>query len=174
MKRTTLIASLFVLAVAFLSGCSVTDVHRSQQLDASARWALLPIANYAETPQAGERAEAILTTLLHQQGVRTLTRAPRSDRGGLPEFDQGAALEQSMRWARSQGYRYGVTGAVEEWQYKTGLDGEPAVGISLRVIDVNTGETVWSASGSKAGWGYATVSGTAQQLMSDLVGDMPL
>ncbi|MBO9471893.1 hypothetical protein J7355_17510 [Endozoicomonas sp. G2_2] len=174
MKRTTFIASLFALALITLSGCAVTDVHRSQQLDANARWALLPIANYAETPQAGERAEAILTTLLHQQGVSQLTPAPRTNNGGLPEFDQAAALDQAVTWARNQGYRYGVTGAVEEWQYKTGLDGEPAVGISLRVIDVNTGATVWSASGSKAGWGYATVSGTAQQLMSGLVGDMPL
>ena len=174
MKRSTLIAGLFALAVAMLSGCAVTDVHRSQQLDGSARWALLPIANYAETPQAGERAESILTTLLHQRGVNMLTPAPRSDNGGLPEFDQNAALDQALSWACSQGYQYGVTGAVEEWQYKTGLDGEPAVGISLRVIDVNTGATVWSASGSKAGWGYSTVSGTAQQLMSSLVSDMPL
>jgi len=152
----------------------VTDVHRGDELAASARWAQLPIANYAESPQAGERAGAILATLLHQRGIAQLTPAPRSDSGGLPEFDQQAVLQDALNWARGQGYQYGVTGSVEEWQYKTGLDGEPAVGISLRVIDVNTGATVWSASGAKAGWGYSTLSGTAQQLMSDLVSDMPL
>ncbi len=174
MKRITLFASVATLALAMLSGCAVTDVHQQQSLSTSARWAQLPIANYAESPQAGERAAAILATLLHQRGIAQITPAPAGDSGGLPEFDQNAKLDEALNWARGQGYQYGVTGSVEEWQYKTGLDGEPAVGISLRVVDVNTGQTVWSASGAKAGWGYSTVSGTAQKLMSDLVSDLPL
>lgn len=173
MKQIKIVAALCAL-VALVAGCAVTNVHQSQQLDASSRWAMLPIANYAETPQAGERAESILRTLLHQRGVSQLDSAPHSDNGGLPEFDQTQAYEQALSWARGQGYHYAVTGAVEEWQYKTGLDGEPAVGISLRVVDVNSGATLWSASGSKAGWGYSTVSGTAQQLMGDLVDDLPV
>lgn len=174
MKRITLFASVATLALAMLSGCAVTDVHQQQSLSSSARWAQLPIANYAESPQAGERAAAILATLLHQRGIAQITPAPAGDSGGLPEFDQNAKLDEALNWARGQGYQYGVTGSVEEWQYKTGLDGEPAVGISLRVVDVNTGQTLWSASGAKAGWGYSTVSGTAQKLMGDLVSDLPL
>ncbi|MES1926964.1 hypothetical protein [Salinisphaera sp. T31B1] len=174
MKPITRIVSFCVLA-AWLAGCAVTDVHREERLSASARWAQLPIANYAETPQAGERAAAILSTLLHQRGIDQLTAAPATQpAGGLPQFDDAADLADALNWARGQGFQYGVTGSVEEWQYKTGLDGEPAVGLSLRVIDIQTGRTLWSASGAKAGWGYSTLSGTAQKLMSTLVADLPL
>lgn len=175
MKSKLWIAGVLALTGLFVSGCAVTDIHGHQSMAASARWAQLPIANYAEAPQVGQRAGAILATLLHKKGIKSLDTAPTDqDSGGLPTMDPQHDYRQALKWARSNGYQYGVTGSVEEWQYKTGLDGEPAVGLSLRVVDVNSGETIWSASGSKAGWGYATLSGTAQKLMSNLVSHMPI
>lgn len=175
MKSKLWIAGVLALAGLLVSGCAVTNIHGKQRMAAGARWAQLPIANYAEAPQVGQRAGAILATLLHQKGIKSLDMAPTGeDGGGLPNLDPQHDYRQALKWARSNGYQYGVTGSVEEWQYKSGLDGEPAVGISLRVVDVKSGETVWSASGSKAGWGYATVSGTAQKLMAGLVAHMPV
>ncbi|MNP78015.1 hypothetical protein D3C76_1755480 [compost metagenome] len=62
-----------------------------------------------------------------------------------------------------------LTGSVEEWQYKSGLDGEPAVGISLRVVEVSSGRVLWSKSGARAGWSRESLAGTAQQVIETLV-----
>tara|TARA_R110000796_G_scaffold191362_1_gene308008 strand:+ start:8489 stop:8968 length:480 start_codon:yes stop_codon:yes gene_type:complete len=157
-----------------LNGCAVTDVHRTEPLDSQAAWALLPLANHSETPLAGQKAEASLSTLLHQQGIRSLASAPRSTPTGLLALPSDHDYQASLSWAQQQGIRYGVTGSVDEWQYKAGLDGEPAIGISLRVVDVNSGETLWSASGARTGWGFSTTSGVAQKLMAELVATLPL
>lgn len=157
--------------LVLLAGCA--GAYRNVQLPPDAGWALLPVVNYAETPQAGQRAEAILFTLLHERGVN-LRRYPPRTADALPELNDERRLQEAIDWARAANLRYGVTGSVEEWQYKAGLDGEPAVGLTVQVIDVASGRVLWSASGARSGWGYATLSGTAQELLQDLSGDMPL
>ncbi len=175
LSRHLLWLALFSIALStVLSGCAVTDVHRTEPLDRQVTWALLPLANHSETPLAGQKAEASLTTLLHQQGIRSLTQAPRTAPMGLLELPSDQDYQAALSWAQQQGVRYGVTGSVDEWQYKAGLDGEPAIGISLRVVDVNSGEIMWSASGARTGWGFSTTSGVAQKLMAELVATLPL
>ena len=63
MKRKLWITGVLALTGLLVSGCAVTDIHGDQSMAASARWAQLPIANYAEAPQVGERAGAILAAL---------------------------------------------------------------------------------------------------------------
>ena len=59
----------FVLASACLASCNVVRAPRSPTLDSRARWIVLPAANHSSSPQAGERLEAILVTLLRTRGV---------------------------------------------------------------------------------------------------------
>jgi hypothetical protein len=156
-------------------GCAVVEAQRGVRLDPRARWVLLPVVNHAEPPQAGERAEAVLGTILRAQGVADLRVYPAAkDDAGLPELDEQRRYEEALAWARAEGYAYAVTGSVEEWRYRSGLDGEPAVGLTVRVIELQTGRVVWSASGSRSGWGRDTVSGTAQKLMKTLLGQLQL
>lgn len=176
-KTKRILQSLFLIltATVLLDGCATQEVHVGAPLDARARWALLPIANYAETAQAGQRAQAILTTLLRSRGVVEIQTSPEiADSEGLPEMDDRRRLDTARAWARQQGYTYGVTGSVEEWHYKSGTDGEPAAAVSLRVIDMATGQTVWSATGARTGWGRESVSGVAQKLLKDLLHSLPL
>lgn len=173
MSKTMKLGIAMATGLMLLAGCAGQGAYRSVQLPPDAGWALLPVVNYAETPQAGQRAEAILFTLLHERGVN-LRRYPARTGDTLPELNDERRLQDAIDWARAANIRYGVTGSVEEWQYKAGLDGEPAVGLTVQVIDVASGRVLWSASGARSGWGYATLSGTAQELLEDLSGDMPL
>jgi len=153
-----------------LAACSVHDIPDGVSFDAGQRWALLPILNYSEEPLAGERAEAMLDTLLRMRGVDKLTHYPTLDNGDfMPELNERKRLEQSLAWARSQGFRYGLTGIISEWRYKSGLDAEPAVGITLQIVDIVTGQVVWSTSGARSGWGRESLSGNAQKVMRSLV-----
>jgi hypothetical protein len=65
-----------------------------------------------------------------------------------------------------------VTGSVEEWRYKGGLEGDPAVGLTLVVFELATNRVVWSASGSRTGTGADSVSGTALTLLGSLIDEL--
>ncbi len=78
-------------------------------------------------------------------------------------------MGKALEWARGERARYALTGAVQEWRYKVGVDGEPAVGISLQLIDVASGQVVWSATGGDSGCSRASLSGTAQKLLRRLL-----
>jgi hypothetical protein len=79
-----------------------------------------------------------------------------------------------LRWANQQNLRYAVTGSVDEWRYKSGLDGEPAVGITLNIVDLQTQEVIWTSTGARSGWGREGVAMAARTLLSDLLDDLPL
>ncbi|MFM2052374.1 MAG: hypothetical protein RL456_411 [Pseudomonadota bacterium] len=165
-----------ILLALAAAGCTVMDRARTgASLEAGARWVILPMANHTETPPPGPRAEVILESLLRQRGVQTLVRPPAAAgadmMGDLPDRKLQA---DSQRWAAEQGIRYALTGAVDEWRYKVGVDGEPAVGLVLQVIDLQSGDVVWTAAGAKSGWSREALSAVAQKLMRDLLADLSL
>jgi polysaccharide biosynthesis protein PelC len=171
----SIVRATSVAALLMLAGCSVRHVHRGEPLAQTQKWVILPVQNYAETPMAGERAEAILANLLRIRGVRELDRYPAPAMAAdLPELDERRRFDSALGWARSQGFAYGVTGSVHEWRYRTGLDGEPAVGLGIEVIELASGRVVWSASGALSGWSRETVSGTAERLLGRLVSQLEL
>jgi hypothetical protein len=159
-----------LLGALLLGGCSVIDRSPDRALDARARWVLLPMLNHTETPQAGLRAEAIMEGLLRARGVTDLARYPSSV-GQETLFDpaERKVLEQALDWARKSGARYALTGAVDEWRYKVGIDGEPAVGMTLQVIDLADGGVAYSAAGGRAGWSREALSAVAQKLARQLL-----
>ena len=44
-----------------------------------------------------------------------------------------------------------IFGSVSEYRYKMDLSEVPVVGINIRLLDVESGEILWTASKSKAG-----------------------
>jgi polysaccharide biosynthesis protein PelC len=162
-----------LLALAALAGCTAVDRVRTAQPDLQARWALLPIANHTETPQAGLRAEAIAETVLRTLGIKDLERYPAAlNAETLLDPAERKLAEQALAWAKGRNARYAVTGAVEEWRYKVGVDGEPAVGMTISVVDLSSGAVVYNASGGKSGWSREALSAVAQQLLRELLADL--
>lgn len=176
MKRLT---SLFtLLATLLLAACSTTssvsNLANGGSLDAGAKWALLPLTNHTDTPQAALAAEAIAEHQLRLRGVANIVRYPATlSRDSLFEPSERRVVDEAQKWAREQGARYGLQGAVEEWRYKVGIDGEPAVGVTLQVIDLSNGAVVWSASGAKSGWSREALSVVAHKVMDGLLASMP-
>lgn len=164
-------ALVFASLVLLATGCSTLDRGLPPTLERQASWTVLPFANHTETPLAASRAEAIAESLLTGQGIGRLRRqAGATTTEAL--FDGGGEREQrqaALAWAQQQGIRYALTGSVEEWRYKVGVDGEPAVGVALSVVDVSTGRTVWSGVGAKSGWSRDALSAVAQRLLKSLL-----
>jgi hypothetical protein len=169
---------LFALVLLVLGGCASTALQSgpaSVPLDARAAWVLLPIANNTDTPQAALSAEAMLETMLRQRGMGALRTYPASlTRDTLFEPTERKVTEEAQTWARDQGARFGVTGSVEEWRYKTGIDGEPVAALTLKVVDLQTGLVVWSATAARGGWSRDALSAVAQRVLADLLAGMPL
>ena len=153
-----------------LTACSTMDRGAAPALERQASWVVLPFANHTETPLAGNRAEAIALALLHAQGVG---KVQRYETGPQQEalFDAGDSKRQqeALEWARERQARYALTGAVDEWRYKVGVDGEPAAGVTLQIIDVASGDILWSGTGGKSGWSREALSAVAQKLIRDLL-----
>ena len=156
-------------------GCVSVESRAGQALNLDARWVLLPILNLAEAPQVGERIEAMLGPLLRVRGIEYLeVYSVRREPGKLPEVDDRRRFETALQWAKAEGYDYCVTGNVTEWAYKAGLEPEPAVGLSIEVRELETGKVVFSSAGSRTGWGNESLSGTAQELLADIISLMTL
>jgi hypothetical protein len=166
------ILAVLILAAA-ISGCTVVDRVRIGSPELNAKWVLLPMANHTETPQAGLRSEAITEAVLRTLGVRELERyPPELNADTLLEPAERKLAEQAMAWAKGRDARYAITGSVEEWRYKVGVDGEPAVGLALSVTDLRSGSVIYSASGGKSGWSREALSAVAQKLVKELLSEL--
>lgn len=167
---------LSVTLMCCLSACSSIQHGVSVPLERNEKWVLLPIVNYTDVPQAGLRAEAIVETTLYAMHLSSLQHYPvHLNSDSLFEPAERKIVLESISWAKQQGIRYAVTGAVDEWRYKVGIDGEPAVGLTLQVLDLNNDNTVvWSASGAKSGWSRDALGSVARDLIHELINDLSL
>lgn len=170
MKKANKLFLGSVMLVLVFGGCAVIDHSRGPVLEKHESWVLLPMLNHTSTPQAGRRAEAITEALLYNQGIQNLRRYPSTlqEETFLVGTDH-KLLDKAVQWAKTENVRYGLTGTVDEWRYKVGIDGEPAVGISLKLLDLNTNQVVWSAVGGQSGWSREAVSAVAQKLIKRLL-----
>lgn len=164
---------LATITLLLLASCAITDRTKTPQLTKNVKWALLPMANHTETPQAGLRFEAIAETILRARGITLLEKYPSNlTQDSLFEPADAKAVAAAMVWAQQSGAKYAVTGTVNEWRYKTGVDGEPAVGLTIKIIDVTTQQVIWDAAGARTGWGREAVSAIAQKLIEDLTSSL--
>ena len=174
MSNTKILHTLKVAASALvlcaLAACSTVDRGRAPALQANAEWTVLPFANHTETPMAGNRAESVAEALLHARGVGKVKRyTSTAQQEALFDAGDNKRQEQALAWAREQGVRYALAGTVDEWRYKVGVDGEPAAGITLQIIDVQSGDILWSGAGGKSSWSREALSAVAQKLIRELL-----
>ena len=171
----TLLSAALVCATLALGCGTVTRIHAPTSLGGKSRWVILPITNLAETVQAGERIEAMLDTVLRRRGITNLDRYPaiKEDEVHVLLSDR-ARYDAALAWARGQHYDYAVTGTVEEWRYKAGNESEPAVGLTVTVVDMTDNRTLWSGTGASVGSSFENTSGVALELLTKLAEGMTL
>lgn len=164
MKRLLLLASLLSL-----SACSSYQVPDSPPFAADSSWAIMPMVNNSSTPLAAEKAEQILSAQLYAKGINPVMY-PADEPSDLASIlDNSAKRKKARAWLAGQNVDYVITGSVEEWHYKSGLDGEPAVGITLEVLSARSKTTYWRATGTRGGWGRESVSGTGHIVIKELL-----
>jgi hypothetical protein len=189
-----LFAGWLAAGSCLLSGCAVLDVKASGPLHGRTGWVLLPVQNQGEAAMAGERVEELLLTLMRSQKEIELTpyptplpalpsdakdpkaAAPSSAKDPDPElsFDDRLRYERAVAWARDKKYAYGIGGSVSELRYRPGSDGEPAVGLTVRVVDLSSGRVVFTASAANPPLGQGSLSATSQKLLRSIIDKLPV
>ncbi len=164
------LACVIVVTSALLTACQTTTSSNRVIVSSAENWAVLPIVNLSTTPLAGNQAAALVETHLRSRGVKNLEvyKAPENE-SIIALLDEAGQLKKAKDWARQNGFRYGITGDVQEWAYKNGLDSEPSIGMTLKFVDLQSDEVMWVASGTRTGWGYSNLSSTANKTIGELL-----
>ncbi len=171
--RIKILASVIVLSSALLTACQTITSSNRVIVSSAENWALLPIVNLSRTPLAGNRASTLVETHLRARGVKNLEAyKPPANQSVIALLDEAGQLNDAKQWARQNGFRYGITGDVQEWAYKNGLDNEPSIGMTLKFVDLESEEVLWTASATRTGWGYSNLSSTANKTIEELLGQV--
>lgn len=133
---------------------------------------LPPFENATNDEFAGVALKEITASALMAKGVQLYQTEDVMNRLGMPEAPAPLGNYEAM--AAETGAQYVLLGTVHEYRYKTDLDGDPAVGLTLRLVDVADGRTVWQGTGSNVGFVNASVTSAGQKVAQDLVRRMPL
>jgi len=165
----------FILAslAIFMSACTGSIIQHSAPilLNPYCKIAVLPFANNTETPLAGERAMSITGAELQSFGIHNVVVYQSRSQGKIlfPGMNKVESQQALLAWARSTHARLAMTGSVNEWSYKVGLDGEPVVGINMQLIDLASGKIIWTAVASRSGGSRQAVSTVAQQVIDAML-----
>lgn len=167
--RRTVGWTLATAALIAAGACSTVDTTPAPRLRATDTVVVLPLANYTETPDAGSAAQSMAANALRKLGIATVDSMPASPGGDPFDATSQPDRDKALGWARSHHARYALSGAVEEWRYKVGVDGEPVVGMTFELRDVESGKVVWSGTGNRGGWSRSSLGGVAQSLIGKLL-----
>ena len=153
-----------------LNAC--TTINSSHQtVPAHAAWGIMPFTNNTEVPQAGYRAMSMTMGLLEVKGIKNIHMYKSNDTCNQLIVCPNAvpSLEHVLTWARKQHLQFIMTGTVNEWIYKVGLDGEPVASLTLQLYEVPHGRMIWNAVGSKFGATRDGLGITGQKLIQEML-----
>lgn len=172
---------LFIVALLFLAtACGRvqnTSTLDLAQLNARARRVVvLPLDNLTTTPNAGRIVGDLLTTeLLAKTRFVLLERSEMMEKlsGGAQNVDPQEVLDKAAAYkiGRDLGVDTVVFGSVTEFRYKRGLDEDPIVGVTLRLLDIPENKILWAESVSATG-SQASLSSLAHVVCAEMVGHL--
>ena len=160
--------------ILFVSGCAhvVTTGSATGENLTIGRLLLPPFVNATDDEHASRAITEMTGSALVQAGIplyqtedlvlRTAQDAAQGPDGRYAEI------------ARSVGATHLLVGTVHEYRYKTDLDGDPAVGITMRIVQASTGETVWQGTSGNVGYAFASLTSAGQKAVNRLVSEIPV
>lgn len=159
---------------ASLSACSSYNLPDSPELIANKKWVVMPFNNFSGAAFASEKAEEITASILKEEKVNVTLYQVTAINALDTVLDPSIKTTAAQKWLETQNANYIVTASVSEWKYKSGLDSEPAVGITLKILDASTSEVLWQGTGARTGWGRENLAQTGMEVISEIVEELDL
>lgn len=154
---------LVIISLVLLS-CSSTVENIQKGLREYSVFVVIPFENNTEVPLAGLRVASIAEAVAYSKGYdvkRVMTYEQR-------EYTQEEIMN-IISALKDKNVDYVITGSVNEFRYKAGIDGVPAVSITLRIFSLRGNRWVYVASVSKSGWYFQSVSTLAQNILNRMI-----
>ena len=141
---------LSVLCVLALIGCAYQADFRSPEVIAPALGvvAVIPFENLSGQPDAGIIMAELFQAKLYATGRFELVRSDVV--AAILEGLEGKELTV-QELGEQLGARTLALGRVTEYTYKHTLGEDPAVGLSVRLVDAQTGRVLWHGARSQTG-----------------------
>jgi len=151
-----------------ITGCSTVINKKNTSLPQGKKYAIASFWNYTETPMAGLRASSIVESVLAQNNIALVSLIGGGDAVTAVK-SKAIFLQKQKGLALSLNADYLVIGNVQEWRYKTGIDGEPVVSYSIKVVDLKNSNIIFNGVGAKSGWGHKSIGVVAQEIAKELI-----
>ena len=176
MKTTTQIMKTpqLLALLLLLPGCTtvVREGSKTPVNDGKFRMMMPPFLNATDTEHAGQALTQLTGSALLEYGIplyQTEEILGKTADETVPKQEVGF-----LKLAQDNKATYLLIGTVHEYRYKSDLSANPAVGITLRLVNVADGRTLWQNSSSKVGHACPSLTSTAQKAVRDLVFKLPL
>ena len=158
-------SNCFIFVLVMLVGCASVYNRTDRELDRKVIYAVLPFENNTETPMAGLKVSTIVEGVMKAKGYIIANRIWEERKDDYSQKE----IKGFMDSAKQQGSQYAVSGQINEWRYKTGIDGEPAVSLVLTLYDTEKGTVIWSGVVSKSGWSYESLGVITQKIVDKII-----
>ena len=166
---------LFVLILAW--GCSGPSVFLDRTYDFGfvEKVAVIPLENLSQSQTAGRQATLILTTELLASETFGIVEPGETAKilGEIAARSAQYDLEQVKEIGKRLGAQALIFGTVSEISSaRSGGASVPTVTVELRMVETETGVTVWAASATRGRLGlWATLFGLAGRSSSEIMRD---
>lgn len=160
---------LVYIIAFFLSSCASVSVISTEknQLVPSGVFVILPFVNNTESPLAGQRVAYIAEGVAASKGYKLRFDIYKPEAKEYTYEDIEKVIEQLRN--RNENIDYVITGSVNEFRYKTGIDGEPAVSITLRIYDLKNNKVILTNTGSKTGWANESIGTVVHKILISIM-----
>lgn len=162
------------VSALLLAACSSYNLPDSPKLDSKKQWVVMPFNNYSGSAFASEQAEEIVASVFKEEDVNIKIYQVSGLNSLDTVLDPSLKTKAAQKWLVDQQADYIVTASVAEWKYKSGLDAEPSVGITIKIIDANNNEVLWQGTGAGSGWGRENLAQTGMEVISEIVEELDL
>lgn len=167
MKRKVFYVGSVIVLTFFLYSCGVKviDISDGLILDQKKTFAVIPFENYTDTPLAGYSVASILDGVLYSRGYKLYPKI-----WSIPKTEPSKEVIEEIKVKTIElGVDYIIFGNVNEFRYKTGIDGEPAVSITMYLMDAKNKKVVSGISASSTGWANESLGTIAQKLINKVI-----
>lgn len=122
-------------------------------LNTNAKVAVAPFINDTSISFAGGRAAAIAVKTLTSRGYTHLEAYSSKQTNNKASccINHEIPYEQQIKWAQHVGATYMLTGSISNWDNLAVIGCKPLVSVTIQLVDVAAGRTVWTAKGSRRG-----------------------
>jgi len=155
----------FIVAILILTGCAKKEISIEPNSKFPKQVKIIPFANLTQNPLAGYKVASIANGVIKEYNI-SVTNSLFT----YPEKDYSLKEIQNILNQYNNGYI--VTGFVNEYKYKAGIDANPAVSVTLKIYDAKNKKYIFTSTVSEVGTTYDSLGVITQNCLKDLMDEI--